>query len=286
MSTVHASCLCGAVAWEADGPLEFMSHCHCGRCRKAHGAAFATYVMCPPEAFRLVRGADAIGRVEAASGLTRAFCTRCGSVVTDGRPWQGLVGFPAGPLDDDPGVRPLAHIFVASKAPWDTIADDLPRFDAFPGSVGVAPLADLAPRDPDTGRPRGSCLCGDVAYVVEGLPLRVYNCHCGRCRKARGAAFATNLFTSADGVRFTRGEDRIALFRLPGAQFFAQAFCRGCGSPMPRIEPARGLAIVPMGGLDDDPGARPDRHIFTASKAPWYEIADDLPQYAERAPTL
>jgi hypothetical protein len=28
--------------------------------------------------------------------------------------------------------RPGAHIFVASKAPWHTITDDLPRFDEYP----------------------------------------------------------------------------------------------------------------------------------------------------------
>src|SRR5690349_10075592 len=131
MSTVHASCLCGAVAWEVEPPLQFMSHCHCSRCRKAHGAAFATYVMCLPDQFRLVRGADAIGRFDTPAGFTRCFCTRCGGVVSDGRPWDGLVGFPAGPLDDDPDVRPVAHIFVASKAPWFTIADEVKRFDAY-----------------------------------------------------------------------------------------------------------------------------------------------------------
>jgi hypothetical protein len=36
-----------------------------------------------------------------------------------------------------------------------------------------------------------------------------------------------------------------------------------------------------MGSLDDDPGLRPQAHIFVGSKAIWYEIADDLPQFAE-----
>jgi len=40
-----------------------------------------------------------------------------------------------------------------------------------------------------------------------------------------------------------------------------------------------GLAL---GTLDDDPGVRPGRHIFVESKAPWFDISDDLPQYAER----
>jgi hypothetical protein len=45
----------------------------------------------------------------------------------------------------------------------------------------------------------------------------------------------------------------------------------------------RGRVVIPSPGLDDDPGARPELHIFVASKAPWHEISDDLPQY-EAAP--
>src|SRR5213593_942328 len=132
MDTLHGTCLCGDVAWETTGSLEFMSHCHCSRCRKTHGAAFATVAMCPVDAFRLARGRERIVRYQSSPGFARPFCGRCGSVVACGDSWQGLVGVPAGPMDDDPGVRPLAHIFVASKAPWYEIRGELPSFDAYP----------------------------------------------------------------------------------------------------------------------------------------------------------
>ena len=35
---------------------------------------------------------------------------------------------PMGSLDDDPGIRPMRHIFVGSKAPWLAISDALPQF--------------------------------------------------------------------------------------------------------------------------------------------------------------
>src|SRR5262249_1450697 len=54
-----------------------------------------------------------------------------------------------------------------------------------------------------------------------------------------------------------------------------------CGSPMPRLDEERGIALVSMGGLDGDPSAHPTRHIYVGSKAPWYDITDDLPQFAE-----
>jgi hypothetical protein len=282
--TVHGSCLCGDVAWEAEGPLEFMHHCHCGRCRKFRGAAFATDVMCRATDTRVVRGGEQIARFESSPGSFRKFCRRCGSVVTDAdAAWQDFTFMPVGAFDDDPGVRPVGHIFVASKAPWVDIADDLPRFDAFPPGVDATVLPDLPQRAP-AAAPRGSCLCGGVAFVVEGEPMRAYHCHCSRCRKVRGAAFASNLFTAADGVRLMQVEDLLTAYKVPEARYFTTVFCRRCGSKMPRIDRERGIAIVPMGAFDDDPGLRPQRHIFVGSKAPWYDISDDLPQDVAAAP--
>ena len=82
----------------------------------------------------------------------------------------------------------------------------------------------------------------------------------------------------------TRGADRLTTYKLPSAQFFTQVFCRDCGSALPRVDPDRKLAFTPMGSLDDDPGMRPERHIFVDSKAPWYAIADELPQYPQGPP--
>ena len=280
----RAACLCGAVAWEVDAAsLEFMYHCHCSRCRKAHGSAFATLATGPADSFRLQGGGNVV-RFEPSPGLSRTFCGRCGSAVPGG-PHEGRVSVPAGNFDDDPGVRPLAHIFAASKATWFEIEDTLPRFDVLPEGFDAPVLPDRIPLDPPEGV-RGSCLCGGVTYVVTSPPLRCWNCHCGRCRRARSAAYASNLFTSVDGVRFTRGEDRLLMYKVPEAQLFTHVFCRTCGSTMPRLDRGRGLAVIPMGSLDDDPGIRPQRHIFVASKAPWYEIADSLPQHDEGPPSV
>src|SRR5262249_48021505 len=274
----QASCLCRDVSWELDGPLEVMSPCHCARCRKTHGAAFATYFGGPAEGFRL-RGRDGIVRWESMPGFFRCFCGRCGSVVPSD-PVEGRMFVPAGNFPDDPGVRPLAHIFVASRAPWFDINDTLPRFDAYPEGIDAPVVPDRAPLDPP-GAPRGSCLCGKVTYVITGQPMLCWNCHCTRCRRARSAAYASNLFVPSDGFRFTRGEDHLASYKVPEAQRFTQVFCRTCGSVMPRVDRDRGLAIVPMGTLDDDPGMHPQAHIFVGSKAPWYDITHDAPQPVE-----
>jgi hypothetical protein len=277
----RASCLCGDVTWELDGPYVFMHHCHCGRCRKAHGTPFATYIGAPEDSFRL-RGAEHVVTWGAA-GSWRSFCDGCGSVVP-GPAFNGLVFSPAGNFEDDPGERPGDHIFVASKAPWYEIADDLPRFDAYPPGVDATVLPDPPRTAPPPGTMRGSCLCGAVSYEIDGPPLLARNCHCSRCRKARSAAHAANLFAPAEHFRFTRGEDQVASYRVPDADRFSQSFCRICGSPMPVVYPGRG-AVVPMGSLDDPPAMTPACHIFVGSRAPWFEIADALPQHDAYPPT-
>ena len=279
---VTGSCLCGDAAWEIAAPLELASHCHCGICRKSHGATFTSYAAAPERSFRWLRGREAARRYESSPGFFRHFCGRCGSKLP-GDAAQGRIFVPLGNLDGDPGVRPQAHIFAASRAPWDEIADSLPRFDAWPPGLG-APVQPSPARPAPGGGVGGSCLCGAVAYAIEGAVGFLRNCHCSRCRKARSAAHATNAPLELDRLHWIQGEDRVRSYKVPEAHFFTQAFCERCGSPVPRLDPARALAIVPAGSFDGDPGARVREHIFAGSKAPWFEIADALPRYPEAAP--
>jgi len=134
------------------------------------------------------------------------------------------------------------------------------------------------------GVTQGSCLCGDVAYEITGAPLRMYYCHCSRCRQGRSAAHGSNVFYKAEGFRWIRGAEQVQDFPLPGAQYFGTAFCRRCGSELPRVSVERNVASVPAGSLDSDPGITPAGHIYVESKAPWFDITDELPQFAEMPP--
>ncbi|MDH3582133.1 MAG: GFA family protein [Hyphomicrobiales bacterium] len=270
------------VSWQVDGPLDEMSHCHCSMCRKAHGAPFATYVNTQRDDFSWLSGEDTIAGYESSPGIIRSFCSSCGSVVPEASS-NGRIAIPAGGLDGDPGVRPSAHIFVSSRAPWHEISDDLPQFDAYPDPDDGPNVERPAHSQSKDGKLRGSCLCSDVAYEVSTPIKSVHNCHCSRCRKARAAAHATNGFTAMDGVMFVRGENKLRAFKPPGAQFFTQVFCMRCGSGMPRRDPERDIANIPLGSLDDDPGRGADDHIFVGSKAPWYTITDKLPCFEERS---
>jgi hypothetical protein len=276
------SCLCGDVAYEVAGPLLEVHHCHCGFCRKEHGTPYASYAMAPSAGLRWLRGESGVRRYESSPGFERAFCGRCGSILP-GPGAGGMVFLPMGNLDGDPGVQPSVHIFTGSKAGWWEIRDGLPQHPGFPPGIDAPVHATRPPQDPP-GRPRGSCLCGRVAFVMEAEPVTARCCYCGRCRKGRAAGHASNQIVPADGLRFTRGASELASFKLPGARWFTQVFCRHCGAKMPNVDRERGIAVIPMGGFDDDPGIRPREHIFVADRAPWIGIFDDLPQHAQRPP--
>ncbi len=287
MSSVRGRCLCGEIVYELNGELRHMTHCHCSMCRKAHGAAFATYVAVLARGFRWVSGQDEVTRYESSPGFLRSFCPRCGSVAptpdddggisTDG----DLVFVPAGNLEGDFGTRPEAHIFVASKAPWYTITDALPQFEEYPSDSALPSVAQAPRHSARRGHVAGSCLCGAVAFEYAGTPKVMMNCHCSRCRRAKSAAHASNVFVDPARFSWTEGEDRVVTYRLPDAKRFGHAFCRTCGSSVARAVPGAPVVNVPVGALDDDPGTRPRAHIYVASKAPWFEITDGLPRHAE-----
>jgi hypothetical protein len=275
-------CLCGDVAFELATPLQWMGHCHCSRCRKAHGTAFATYAGAAARGFRFMRGVSEVRSYASSALLARTFCGHCGSKLPVR--WREEIQIPVGTLDGDPGLRPSHHIFVGSKAPWHEIRDGLTQHL---GSSSSDPeLPSERHTEPAPPAIRGACLCGAVAYEIAG-PLvggDVTSCHCSRCRRARAAAHASNLFVEAGAFRWLRGEERLRSYKIPEAQRFTQFFCGDCGAPQPGVNRALGRAVIPCGSLEDDPGIREARHIFVSSRAPWFEPAGDLPQFSEYAP--
>ncbi len=253
-------------------------------CRKHHGSLFATFVGAPSARFRWLAGEPAVASYASSAEGRRAFCGVCGSVAPTVMPQFDLAVAPGGNLQGELGLKPDSHIFVGSKPSWYTISDDLPQHEAYPPGFPAPAIT----RPAIEAKPRfalGSCLCGDVAFEIEGTPVRVMNCHCSRCRRARSAAHGTNVFYSAERLRWTRGQDQVADYVLPGARYFATAFCRRCGGELPRVSGERGVAVVPAGSLDTDPGMQPLAHVFVGSKADWFDITDRLPQHAELPPS-
>jgi len=127
----------------------------------------------------------------------------------------------------------------------------------------------------------GGCLCGSIRYEVSEIESKMGHCHCSMCRKFHGAAFATLGEAIASNFRWTQGEALLSSYQADNGT--VRKFCQQCGSSMifvPSNDQGE-LVEFSLGTLDDGSGLSPDAHIFVDSKASWFEICDDLPQYKE-----
>lgn len=128
---------------------------------------------------------------------------------------------------------------------------------------------------------QGSCLCQGIRYEIHGEIGDVIECHCQRCRKANGTAYATNAPIKAVDFKIVAGEHLFKKYQsTPTTQ---RCFCAECGSPIISIKAETpDLYRLRLGTLDTPLTQKPTMHIFAAHKAEWDVIYDDLPQYAER----
>jgi putative intracellular protease/amidase len=128
---VRGSCLCGGVAFEARPPFLRAGHCHCSRCRKHSGASGCLQARVNREQFRLLRGEELLRVYGRGEGAVKAFCSVCGSSLFGGQwPDGSEISIRMGAFDDDPQIRLQFHTYVDSRAPWDEITDELPRYPA------------------------------------------------------------------------------------------------------------------------------------------------------------
>jgi hypothetical protein len=124
----------------------------------------------------------------------------------------------------------------------------------------------------------GHCLCGKVQYEVSQAPVAMMYCHCEECRRATGSSLNTSIFVRREDFRLTSGQGLVASHETSPDNI--RHFCSGCGSPLFKFFPLpAGMMTVRAGTLDSDPGVRPAGHIWVSEKAPWFEIADGLPQF-------
>lgn len=124
----------------------------------------------------------------------------------------------------------------------------------------------------------GACECGAVRYQVADAFLYAANCHCSRCRAATGAAFKPFAGIERRQLQITQGENTLMVF---GDDDLNHTRCGVCGSLLYSVVRDGDYVHVAMGSLTDAPSIRPSEHIFVGSKAPWFEITDDLPQAQE-----
>lgn len=137
------SCLCGAIRVQIDGPIDSIVHCHCSRCRKTSGTAFATNGFVQRSAFQVFHDDGALRAYSDRPETQRFFCSCCGSPV-----YSANVADPSrirlrlGLLDSAIAERPMSHNFVTFRANWEDLDAELPRYEGYePGRAPGSPVA-------------------------------------------------------------------------------------------------------------------------------------------------
>jgi len=127
----------------------------------------------------------------------------------------------------------------------------------------------------------GSCLCGAVRYRVTDIRPSMAHCHCSMCRKFHGAAFATYGVAERSSFEWTSGEEALTSYRAENGT--VRQFCRHCGASMTfaAIGCTGDVVEFSLGTLDTPLGRQPDAHIYTAYKADWHPVTDELPAFIE-----
>ena len=124
----------------------------------------------------------------------------------------------------------------------------------------------------------GRCECRAVRYRVPDEFLYAANCHCSNCRAGTGSAFKAFAGIEREKLEILEGGETLLVW---GDDEGNHTRCGICGSLLYSVVRDGAYVHVAMGSLVDEPTIRPTEHIFVGSKAPWFEITDELPQSGE-----
>lgn len=125
------SCLCQKIKFKFTKPILFHVHCHCKYCRKAQGAAFATWIGINQESFELSSGNDLLAWYKSSKESERGFCANCGSTMF----YKSIISpgelhIIRSYIDDEIEILPKAHIFYDHKVDWFSPEDNLQKINS------------------------------------------------------------------------------------------------------------------------------------------------------------
>ena len=122
---------------------------------------------------------------------------------------------------------------------------------------------------------KGECLCAQVSWEMTG-PYKFFGmCQCSRCRKVTGAAFATNLFMKSDQFNWLSGTENVDEYVMKPPNTFGNAFCKNCGSRVPRFSAGRGWMMVPLGSTMKAPNIKPTL-VCAEDHTDWFTRLEEL----------
>jgi hypothetical protein len=132
--SLAGKCLCGAVHYAVADEFAYAANCHCSNCRRTTGSAFKPFAGIGRDRLGISTGEDNL-MIFGDETANNTHCRLCGSLLYSVVREGAYVHVAMGTLVDDPSIRPTAHIFVGSKAPWFTITDGLPQYDGHVAAV-------------------------------------------------------------------------------------------------------------------------------------------------------
>ncbi len=130
----------------------------------------------------------------------------------------------------------------------------------------------------------GRCLCGGVTFEFHDPTTDIEICHCTRCQRVTGSAFAAEFRVRAENFRWLGGADLISFYDAPilrSPPAYRSSFCRTCGSPLPSVFAENPVVAIPAGLVAGDISARAADHIWIGKKASWLNLHEigRLPEY-------
>jgi len=185
------------------------------------------------------------------------------------------------PNTPDPAIPPQIPNLLGGMDLRD-LASARPNFFHADGSVVTEPEQEneeATAATQELGTLQGQCSCGHVRFTVANTFEYAFFCHCSRCRIRTGSAFAAIAGIGIDKVQVTAGSDDLLIEGECSDGYGAR--CSRCHVFLFAAVRERQYMHVSLGVLEGTPNRLPDHHIYVGSKAPWFEITDELPQYTE-----
>jgi hypothetical protein len=134
---ISGRCLCGAVELEIDLPPFWAWHDHSAASRRAHGAAYATYIGCWRKHARIAKGRRSIARFEDSEiESTRSFCSRCGTpLLYERKHSPHMLNIPRALFTGHTGREPRYHVAIEELQDWAYTSKPLVPLKGYPGVV-------------------------------------------------------------------------------------------------------------------------------------------------------